>query len=385
MTVDKTGPAVATLTTQDTNGDGYVDRLVVSLSENVNAATIVPGSYSVSAGSISGVVDNGVPGDAVIWVNLVDGVLPTDAAPTLSIAAGGIQDLAGNANAAVSNFVSADGAPPVIMSATSTVGSTTLTVTFSEPVGTAAGPAGSLVAADFVYGNVFGGGATGIASMGADADGLDRVVTVTVNSPFVLGDFAADTIHAAAGLIYDGAGNTALPAGVVAIANSDTTPPTIFSRETEDLNGDGFIDAIRVSFSKPISDSTVTPANFTFSGGVTATGFNTAGTADDAVISITFTDGVLKTDAAPTATYTAGTLKDLNGNALASTGAVASVDKAPPVIFMRETSDLNGDGFIDAVRLTLQRADSGLHGDPGQLHILRRGDGHGVQHRGHCQ
>ena len=257
----------------------------------------------------------------------------TDATP-VTYTAGTLKDMPGQLHGEHWCGCQLDKAPPVIMSATSTVGSTTLTVTFSEPVGAATGPVGNLASGDFVYGNVFAGGATGIASMGTDADGLDRVVTVTVNSLFLLGDFTTDTVHAAAGLIYDGAGNTALPAGVVAITNSDTTPPTILSRETEDLNGDGFIDAIRVSFSKPISDSTVTPANFTFSGGVTATGFNTGGTADDAVISITFTDGVLKTDAAPTATYTAGTLKDLNGNALASTGAVASVDKAPPVILL---------------------------------------------------
>ena len=114
--LDSAGPAISNVVTRDTNGNGYIDPLVVSFSENVDASTIVPGSYSVSAGSISGVVDNGAPNDAVIWVNLVDGVLRTNAVPTLSIAAGGIQDLAGNGNPGVSNHVSVDGAPPVITS-----------------------------------------------------------------------------------------------------------------------------------------------------------------------------------------------------------------------------------------------------------------------------
>ena len=231
---------------------------------------------------------------------------------------------------------------------------------------------------------------------------------------------------------------------------------------------------------------------------MTATGFNTGGTANDSVISITFTDGALKTDATPTVTYTAGTLKDLPGNLMASTGALTSTDKAgpailsaaasdgtvilvgidsddtvtltfsentnkpaisaanintvlalnnghswldgagaigsavwnaagniltitlstapslptvavgdtitlgggvvsdggangsstvafsaiggtfsadttPPTILARETADLNGDGFIDAIASGVERADVGLPGHPGQLHILGRG------------
>ena len=169
--------------------------------------------------------------------------------------------------------------------------------------------------------------------MGADVDGLDRVVTVTVNSPFVAGDFGADTIRAAAAKIYDGAGNTA-PITAVPITISDTIPPTILTLETVDLNGNGYIDAIRITFSKPISDATVNAANFTVAGasGLTFSPTTNGDTPNNAVIYITFTDGVLKTDATPTVTYTAGTLTDLNGNALASTGAVASLDKAGPAV-----------------------------------------------------
>lgn len=96
-----------------------------------------------------------------------------------------------------------DGAAPVIVNAATTLGSTTLTVYLSEPVDTSNAGAGDLATTDFSYNNVFVGGATGMTSMGADADGTDEVVTITVDAPFAAGDNANDTLAAAAMEIYD--------------------------------------------------------------------------------------------------------------------------------------------------------------------------------------
>ena len=109
---------LSTLTTSDTDGDGYIDRLIAAFDENVDDTTIVGGNFSTSSGTVSTVVDDGSSGDAVIWVNLTDGVLLTDAIPTLTIAAGGLEDVPGNANALISNFASTDAAEPAIMSVT---------------------------------------------------------------------------------------------------------------------------------------------------------------------------------------------------------------------------------------------------------------------------
>ncbi len=94
---------------------------------------------------------------------------------------------------------------------------------------------------------------------------------------------------------------------VVAALNhvDDTTPPTITALETADLDSDGYIDAIHVTFSEAISDSTVV-ANDWDVAGVTGEAFvwNTNGdTADDADIYITFDDGVLDTGATPLLQY----------------------------------------------------------------------------------
>jgi hypothetical protein len=94
------------------------------------------------------VTDDGVAGDAVIWINLTDGVLATDAEPALSIEPGGIQDTFANPNAQTTGFPSVDSAPPILMSCFALVGETNVFVKFSEPVSAGATPVGL---GDFAY------------------------------------------------------------------------------------------------------------------------------------------------------------------------------------------------------------------------------------------
>ena len=102
-----------------------------------------------------------------------------------------------------SEEIATDTAAPVIVSATSMAGSTTLTVTFSEAVDTSNAGAGDLVASDFSYTDVSSGGAASVSSMWTDTDGTDNVVTIAVNAAFNSGDFYTDTIAPASNQIYD--------------------------------------------------------------------------------------------------------------------------------------------------------------------------------------
>ncbi|MDH5720750.1 MAG: T9SS type A sorting domain-containing protein [Spirochaetia bacterium] len=138
-------------------------------------------------------------------------------------------------------------------------------------------------------------------------------------------------------LCYDGTGVNYNVTDDKVYSVLDTSPPVITLRETADLNGDGFIDALHLTFSKNIKDISVTPANFSINGGaVTGQAFSSttnSDTANDNDIYITFTDGILNTGAVPTVQYAAGTLTDLAGNAMVSeASAVVSVDKAAPVL-----------------------------------------------------
>jgi outer membrane protein assembly factor BamB len=63
---------------------------------------------------------------------------------------------------------------------------------------------------------------------------------------------------------------------------ADVTAPTILSRETADLDGDGFIDAIHVTFSEAIDDATVAETDWAVAGGVTLATFNPTENGDTA-------------------------------------------------------------------------------------------------------
>ncbi|MBT4072006.1 MAG: hypothetical protein HOE80_04785, partial [Candidatus Magasanikbacteria bacterium] len=78
----------------------------------------------------------------------------------------------------------------------------------------------------------------------------------------------------------------------------DTTAPTILTRETADLDGDGYIDAVHITFSENIGDDSVNSIHFAIAGTTMPTFNSTTNgdSADDDDIYITFTDGVLLTD-----------------------------------------------------------------------------------------
>lgn len=141
---------------------------------------------------------------------------------------------------------------------------------------------------------------------------------------------------------------------------ADTRTPQSNARETQDLDNDGYIDALKLTFmdsngnNDPILDSSVNINNFNLSlvSGVSFSATTNGDTANDHVIYLTFTDGVYKTDIKPTLTYTAGTLSDNAGNLVASFGPYITTDKAPPIAQTAATADVDSDGFIDKLTIT---------------------------------
>jgi hypothetical protein len=124
----------------------------------------------------------------------------------------------------------------------------------------------------------------------------------------------------------------------------DNNPPAILSRRSVDLNGNGYIDAIHITFSKSIEDSTVDAGNFDV-GGVSGESFSSStggDTPDDADIYITFDDDVLGTGQVPTVIYTQGTLADPAGKLLPSSGPTVSTDGAAPTVTNVDSSTTDG-------------------------------------------
>ena len=121
--------------------------------------------------------------------------------------------------------------------------------------------------------------------------------------------------------------------------------------ETCDLDGDGYLDAVKITFSSAVDDGTVNAGDFDIAG-VDGESFSpsTGGDiADDEVIYLTFTDEVLGSGETPDLSYTQGTLQDTEDHLLLSAGPVAAVDKALPVIW---SVDYDSDGAPPSVTFT---------------------------------
>lgn len=122
----------------------------------------------------------------------------------------------------------------------------------------------------------------------------------------------------------------------------DGSSPTILSRVTKDRDSDGYLDAIYITFSENVDDSSLDILKFDVSG-VSGEAFSSTAegdTADDNDIYITFTDGTHLTDAQPTLTTQTGAIKDMSGNSLMLI-AQACTDGAPPAILTAVASDYN--------------------------------------------
>ncbi len=110
---------------------------------------------------------------------------------------------------------------PTITKVEGAVGYDQVLVSFSEGVYTGTGRAGSLVAADFSYGNVYALGSTGINSV-VHAAGNSTAI-ITLNSILDASDSATDTIAAAGSAIFNSANNPVGTAPAVAIEANDCT------------------------------------------------------------------------------------------------------------------------------------------------------------------
>ncbi|MHC5112450.1 MAG: DUF2341 domain-containing protein, partial [Planctomycetota bacterium] len=114
------------------------------------------------------------------------------------------------------------------------------------------------------------------------------------------------------------------------VDTADTAAPVLMSSETVDTNSDGYINAVRLTYSEAIVDSSFDINDWDVAG-VNGEVFFTGGVANDAELFILFDDQVLGTGATPNVTYAQNALVDAVGN-LAANATVTSVDTAAPVL-----------------------------------------------------
>jgi len=140
--------------------------------------------------------------------------------------------------------------------------------------------------------------------------------------------------------------------------NRETIPPTVESAETMDRDGNGQIDAIKLTFSENIDDSRLNlgePDGWDVDG-AGAESIGTGDTENDNVLLLAFGEGPTPdTGNIPTVTYTPSggprSTHDLAGNELGGYEGVPE-DKANPVLLSAVTGDGDANGQIDRMELT---------------------------------
>lgn len=249
---------------------------------------------------------------------------------------GGLEDVAGNMLVTVTTYVRSSA--ELTVSSITAVGVNKIQVVFSNPMQTVDPSEFKLYRSD----------GTTLAAEGASKtiDTSAKIVTVTLDNTLTSDARAhADDMTTAKIVIGTAAtkdifGNSV--SGAVAVPDvtgatpatvtiADKILPSLQSAETQDLDMDGYLDALKLTFSENVNDSTVAAADFDVTG-YSGEGFVTGATANDAVIYITFAEmNTPDTGAMPAVTYTQGALTDLSGNKLA-TVTLTPTDKAAPAV-----------------------------------------------------
>lgn len=299
--------AVSTSTIQSTEaGNIYLVKngTAATTQAQIDAAIVAHTAFIGRAAAVAA-----TPYTVTVAADLVDGVYDIVAV-----------DAAGNVSAIVGGWLTVDNAPP----ATPVITSVATDAKITDAEQAAITIIGTAEASSTVTVTLTDSALTPISNTGTAAGGN---YSIQIDGTTLLDGSINVSVMAT-----DAATNVSTAATTT--ATKDVVVPTITSRETQDLDVDGRIDAVKITFNKAISDATVVAVDFDVAGYADEafSGTTNSDVANNNVIYITFTEGLtLDTGAVPNVTYTIGTLADAVGNPVA-TGTVAATDKALPIV-----------------------------------------------------
>ena len=346
---DGIAPVETAMVMKDVNGNGKVDQITVTFSETLASSTdTAPWTLAnvPSAGTLGSVSTSG----AVATLTLNEGAgAPDTAVGSLTVAlsqsATGIRDASGNPSSFAS-MAPADGAKPALVSMTMRDSNSNgkvdrVTAVFSETL--AAYSAGT---APWTLANVPSGGTLASVSVA----GATATLTITEGAGAAntaVGSFTLALASNATG-IRDAAANLS---SFTATAPADGAAPVETAMVMHDVNANGRVDQVTVTFSETLASSTNT-APWTLANvpsGGTLSSVSTSG----AVATLTLAEGAGAPDTAAgsftvaLATNATG-IRDAAAN-LASMAATAPADGAKPVLVSMTMLDTNANGKIDRV------------------------------------
>ena len=387
---DDAPPAIIYSITRDTDSNGLLDEIEITLSENiVDGASLGTSNFVVDGYTDTGVITGTINDDQVtITITELTVSTPgdpseydTEAVPDVDLNFGELEDAEGNSIAALQEFnTTDDGAAPVIVDAV-TVDATEdgqverIDVRLSEDIDDDGSTGGvGLAASNFTI----TGYTINTVTTGMTGDDTDLQINFTVTGSPTIADYdteATPDITLNDGEIADDilvtlpmTGPNVLSADQVFTATEDGAAPIIVAAETEDSdsNPNGFIDRIHVTLSEPIDDD---GGSALANGGIfSVTGYSLDGTTevvtgtsvDDEFVTIQIDElgGVLyDTDAIPNIVLEEpSNLVDATGNQITMGDQTFSgtTDEAAPVIVDAVTADTEGnpDGKIDFITVT---------------------------------
>ena len=377
-TDDQAAPVIIAAQTKDINGNGKIDRIDLTFSEdlddsggsnmNINSFTL-GSSYSVAS------VTTDTGDDEFLRVGVTEkSVVDSDVTPTIAMADNKIAD-ADNNMAAQSAFTPSDGAAPIVTNVNSNTAAgryeigdvIDVLITFSETVDV-----------------------TGTPQLTLETGGSDAVVDYTsgTTTSVLRFDYTVGSGHASNDLRYKATNSLALNSGTIKDRSSnanvatrtlvapgatnslganealviDGSVPTFVKAWQYDTDGDGNIDEIVVELSEAVSDASVAHGDFALGSG-SVTGFssfssgsraNTKDAADnDEFITLEVSvTGTADVTVGYTDNNSGNDLEDLAGNDAATNTSITTDDQAAPVIIAAQTKDINGNGKIDRIDLT---------------------------------
>jgi len=318
---DWTPPSVSNMSPNITDGSraGKQNEIIVTFSEVMNTTTYDAGDFTLSNGAA--IVS--ITGSSATSVTLQTAApLTGNTDYTLTVLAGSVTDIAGNAIALQAGTINiGDWAPPSVsnMSPNITDGSSRaakqneIIVTFSEAMNT-----DSYAATDFTL----SGGATVVSITGSDA------TSVTLQTSMLTGN-TDYTLTVLADSVTDVAGNPiAVQTGTINVG--DWTPPSVSTMSPNITDGSRAAkqNEFIVTFSEAMNTGSYAATDFTLSGGATVVSI----TGSDAT-SVTLQTSMLTGNTDYTLTVLADSVTDVVGNPIAvQTGTINVGDWTPPSV-----------------------------------------------------
>jgi hypothetical protein len=350
--VDKAKPVRLSMVMNDINANGKVDQVAMTFSETLSTYTAGVAPWTLISAPSTDTLSSVTTSGAAATLNLTEGAGAATTAVgsftvTLATNAGGIRDAAANLSSWAATAPT-DGAKPVLLTLNMNDANTNgkvdqVTAVFTENLGTTVTP----TTAPWTLTGVPSGGT--LASV--------TVATTTATLTITEGAGAADTtvgaftlaLAATAGDVQDAAGNLST---FTTRAPLDKSKPARLSMVMNDINANGKVDQVAMTFSETLSTYTAGNTGWTLASapsGATLASVAASGT----TATMTLNEGAAAASTAIgsfkiTLAANAAGIRDAAAN-LTSWASTAPTDGAAPVLLTLNMNDANTNGKVDQV------------------------------------